>query len=124
MPQIPTNPIRFIFNNISVQFALPVVLFSHTSQLGWNVTHANGTLNVDYVLYSSNVAQTIKLDTFAEAAAIVAVQIANNTSALRPPVDIWQGSLLQAKWTELCLSIPFKPNTVAHLRTFPIFGCS
>ncbi len=124
IPPIPSDPIKFIFNNISVQFALPIVLFSNYSQPGWNVTRANGALNVDYVLYTSNVTQTIKINTLAEAAAIVAVQISSNTSATMPPVDISQGSLLQAKWPDLCLSIPFKPNTVSQLRRLPKFGCS
>src|SRR6185503_17524802 len=75
IPQIPTDPIKFIFNNISVQFSLPIVLFSNHNQSGWNVTLANNTLNVDYVLFTSNVSQTIKLDTLAEAAVIVAVEI-------------------------------------------------
>jgi hypothetical protein len=124
IPERPSDPIKFIFNNISVQFALPIVLFSNYSQPGWNVTRANGALNVDYVLYTSNVTQTIKINTLAEAAAIVAVQISSNTSATMPPVDISQGSLLQAKWPDLCLSIPFKPNTVSQLRRLPKFGCS
>ena len=55
LPQKSTDPIKFTFNDISVQFLLPVVLFSNYSQLGWNVTLANGTLNVDYVLLTSNV---------------------------------------------------------------------
>jgi len=124
IPERPSDPIKFIFNNISVQFALPVVLFSNNNQSGWNVTRANGTLNVDYVLYTSNVTQTIKLNTLAEAAAIVVVQISSNTSASIPPVDISRSSLLKAKWTELCLSIPFKPNTEAELLTLAKFGCS
>jgi hypothetical protein len=125
LPQIPSDPIKFIFNNISVQFALPVVLFSNHSQPGWNVTRANGTLSVDYVLFTSNVTETIKIDTLAEAAAIVAVQISDDTSAVMPPVEISQGPvLLQAKWTDLCLSTPFKPDMMAQLRVFPKYGCA
>ena len=125
LPQTPSDPIKFIFNNISVQFSLPVVLFSNHSQPGWNVTRANGTLSVDYVLFTSNVTQIIKLNTLAEAAAIVAVQISDNTSAVMPPVDISQGPiLLQAKWTDLCISTPFKPDKVADLRIAPKYGCT
>jgi hypothetical protein len=124
IPPKPTDPFKFIFNNLSVQFALPRVLFSYNNQSSWNVTRANGTLNIDYVLYTSNVSQSIKLDTIAEAAALVAVQISSNTSAVMTPVEISQRSLLEAKWTDLCLSIPFKPNTVSQLRRHPKFGCS
>ncbi len=124
IPSKPTDPFKFIFNNLSVQFALPKVLFTYNNQSSWNVTRANGTLNIDYVLYTSNVSQSIKIDTIAEAAAIVAVQISSNTSAVMLPVDISQTSLLEAKWTDLCLSIPFKPDTVAKLRKNPKFSCS
>ena len=125
LPQTPSDPIKFIFNNISVQFALPTVRFSNYSHPGWNVTRANGTLSVDYVLFKSNVNQTIKIDTLAEAAAIVAVQISDNTSAVMPPVDVSKGSLLlQAKWADLCLSTPFKPDRIAQLRVLPKFGCA
>jgi hypothetical protein len=73
-------------------------------------------------LYTSNVTQTIKLNTLAEAAAIVAVQVSNGTSASMPSVDISQGSLLQAKWSDLRLSIPFKPKTVSELGRLPKLG--
>ncbi len=123
LPEKPTDPIKFIFNNISVQFVLPLVLFSNYSQPGWNVTRANGTLSVDYVLFASDVTQTIKIDTLGEAAAIIAVQISNDTSALMAPVNVLQGSLLEARWTELCLSTPFKPDKIAQLRVLPKFSC-
>lgn len=125
LPQKASDPIKFIFNNISVQFALPIVLFSNHSQPGWNVTRANGTLSVDYVLFASNVTQTIKIDTLTEAAAIVVVQISDDTSAVMPPVEILQGSeLLQIKWADLCLSTPYKPDRMTRLRVLPKYGCA
>ncbi len=124
LPEKPTDPIKFIFNNISVQFALPIVLFSNYSQPGWNVSRTNGILSVDYVLFSSNVNQTIKINTLGEAAAMVAVQIDDDTSAVMPPVNVSKDSLLEAKWAGLCLSTPFQPDKISQLRVLPRFGCA
>jgi hypothetical protein len=118
------NPTQFVFDNITIQFSLPFQSFFNYNQTGWVVTKDNDRLNIDYVLYQSNLEQIIKLDNLKEAAAIVAVQIFSNKNDSFQSVGILQGSLLQAKWRDLCLSIPIKPATVAQLRQLPKFVCS
>ena len=66
---------------------MPVVLFSNYSQPDWSVNRTNGIPTVDYVLFSWNVNQTIKSNTSGEVAAIVAVQISDDTGAVMPPVN-------------------------------------
>jgi len=124
LPDKPTDPIKFIFNNISVQLALPIVLFSNYSQPGWNITRKNGVLSVDYVLFTSNVNETIRIDLLGQAAAIVAVQISDDKSAVMSPVNVSKDSLLNAKWDGLCLSSPFKPDKFSKLHVLPKFTCA
>jgi hypothetical protein len=88
------------------------------------VSREHDILSVDYVLFSSNVNQTIKINTLGEAAAMVAVQISDDTSAVMPPVNVSKDSLLEAKWAGLCLSIPFKPDKISNLRVLPKFVCA
>ncbi|CAF0947467.1 unnamed protein product [Adineta ricciae] len=118
------EPTKFTFENISIQFALPSVQFSCSNQLGWSISRANNRLNIDYVLYTSTVEQTIKLDALAEAVGIVAVKLSSTKNdILVQPITISQNSMLYAKWDDLCLTIPFKPMNVSTLRKLPKFSC-
>ncbi|UJR06958.1 hypothetical protein I4U23_011246 [Adineta vaga] len=67
---------------------------------------------------------TIKLDTLTETAAIVGLKFSSNTNnSSIQPILISQDSILHAKWDDLCITIPLKPNNVSILRKLPKFVC-
>ncbi|UJR06938.1 hypothetical protein I4U23_011227 [Adineta vaga] len=118
------EPTKFVFENLSLQFSLPTVRFSCNNQSGWIVHRTNNRLNIDYVIYTSNVELTIKLDTLTETAAIVGLKFSSNTNnSSIQPILISQDSILHAKWDDLCITIPLKPNNVSILRKLPKFVC-
>ncbi|CAF3528898.1 unnamed protein product [Rotaria sp. Silwood1] len=119
---IVTNPIKLKFDNMSLQFALPNILFDNNSTQYFNVQGNKDQVYIDYILFNG-AKQTIKLDTLKTVIVIVTVQFSNGENLWSQSMTTLQGNFMQTKWQDLCLATQTKPSTMAQLRKIVNYSC-